>query len=508
MRRLKHSFATGFSAPAGRTWLSWPLMIGTLIFLWLILQPGLLNDGDTYWNIATGHWILEHGAVPTADPFSHTVRGQPWVVHTWLSAVLYALVFDAGGWTGVVALAAACYALALSILTRYLLRYLLPIRALLCVALTLCLVAPHMLARPHALTVPLLVVWAIALVRAVELQTTPPQWLAAVMVLWANLHGGFPVPLGLSAAFALEALLNAETGARRSVLLHWAIFLLLVSFATLLTPHGLDAWRFVYDQHQMSFSLNTISEWKAPAFRGLEPMEIWLLVAGALALANGLRLPPLRIVLLLGLLHLALRHVRHGELLGLLAPIIVAQPLAAQWGLASATAQMPASALDRLFARLAQPARKLTQALALLMLAALTLSIGRTQLLQPASAMTPARAVEVGLAAKPPGPVLNAYEFGGYLTFVGVAPSVDSRAVYGDVFQKKHYTATVMRSPERLAEMLKESSIGWTLFTPAMPAVAAMDQMPGWRRLYADPVAVVHVRDSSGAPQPAHQAPP
>ncbi|MDP5238045.1 hypothetical protein Q9Q94_00795 [Uliginosibacterium sp. 31-16] len=507
MWKLKCLCAIGSSASATRTWLSWPLMIGTLIFLWLILHPGLLNDGDTYWNIATGRWILDHGAVPATDPFSHTVRGQPWVVHTWLAAVLYALVFDAGGWTGVVALTAACYAAALAILTRYLLRHLLPIRALLCVAMALCLVAPHMLARPHALTIPLLVIWTIALVQAVELQRAPPLWLVAVMVLWANLHGGFPVPLGLTAAFALEALLNAEASARRAVVSRWAVFLLLVSLATLLTPHGLDAWRFVYDQHQMSFSLNTITEWKAPAFRGLEPLEIWLLAAAALTLANGLRLPPIRIVLLLGLLHLALWHVRHGELLGLLAPIIVAQPLAAQWGLASAAAQMPASVLDRQFATLAQPARKLTQALTLLMLAVLSLSIGRTQLLQPAAAMSPARAVAVGLAAKPPGPVLNAYEFGGYLIFVGIAPSVDSRAVYGDAFQKRHYIATVTRSPERLAEMLKESGIGWTLFIPAMPAVAAMDQMPGWRRLYADPVAVVHVRFSPGASQPASNGP-
>ncbi|GAB2880729.1 hypothetical protein GCM10027046_06080 [Uliginosibacterium flavum] len=485
--------------PALFAGLSWPLLTGVIVFLWLILQPGLLGDSDPYWNIATGRWILDHGAVPGTEPFSHTVRGQPWVVHTWLAAVLYALAFDAGGWTGVVALAAACYAIALAALARYLLQYLLPVRALLCVAMALYLAVPHMLARPHALSLPLLVFWGIALVRAIELQRAPTLWLAVIMVLWANLHGSFPVALGLSAAFALEALLDAEATARWRIASQWGIFLALASIATLLTPHGLDGWRFVYDQHQMSFSLSTIAEWQAPTFRALEPLKIWLFVAITIALTNGLRLPPIRIALLLVLLHLALKHLRHGELLGLLAPIIVAQPLTAQWGLASAAAQMPATALDRVFTTLAQPAQNLTLALTVLMLTAVTLGVGHTSLLRPAQAITPAKAVNAALAANPPGPVLNAYEFGGYLIFAGIAPSVDSRAVYGDDFQQKISAALKQLHPNELSGLLTEYRIGWTLLPPNLPAVAAMDRMPGWRRLYADPVAVVHVRLSPNA---------
>ncbi len=42
--------------------------------------------------------------------------------------------------------------------------------------------------------------------------------------------------------------------------------------------------------------------------------------------------------------------------------------------------------------------------------------------------------------------------------------------------------------------MLAEYRIAWTIFPPDSQAVAALDRMPGWRRLYADAIAVVHVK--------------
>ena len=46
---------------------------------------------------------------------------------------------------------------------------------------------------------------------------------------------------------------------------------------------------------------------------------------------------------------------------------------------------------------------------------------------------------------------------------------------------------------------LKRYDIAWTIFAPDSRIVAILDHEPGWRRLYADATAVVHVRD--GAPE-------
>jgi hypothetical protein len=42
---------------------------------------------------------------------------------------------------------------------------------------------------------------------------------------------------------------------------------------------------------------------------------------------------------------------------------------------------------------------------------------------------------------------------------------------------------------------LRRYEIAWTIFAPNQRAVAQMDHEPGWRRLYTDAWAVVHVRD-------------
>lgn len=47
--------------------------------------------GDSFWSIATGRYLLEHGSLPTADPFSFTAN-RPWIVHMPLSQLCFAWV--------------------------------------------------------------------------------------------------------------------------------------------------------------------------------------------------------------------------------------------------------------------------------------------------------------------------------------------------------------------------------------------------------------------------------
>ena len=78
-------------------------------------------------------------------------------------------------------------------------------------------------------------------------------------------------------------------------------------------------------------------EWKPADFGSLGPLEICLLLGIGLALWRGITLPPMRILLLLGLLHMALAQGRAGEILALLAPLVLAAPLARQIGGAEVT---------------------------------------------------------------------------------------------------------------------------------------------------------------------------
>lgn len=478
-----------------RAVLSWPFIIGALVYLALLFHGGsLLRDGDTYWHIAAGRWIIEHGAIPHQDPFSHSMPAAAWTAHEWLSEAVLAFTYQWGGWAGVIALTALVFAAALAFLLRFLLRYLEPIHALAFAVLGASLTAPHLLARPHLLAMPVMIVWTASLVRASEAQRSPSLWLLPLMTLWANLHGGFTLGLALALAFAAEAVLNAPMKAEKIRLAKsWSVFVALALFSALITPHGLEGVLFTLRIMDQSYALDIISEWQSPDFHNFQPLELWLLVGLAVAFYRGLKFPFIRLVLLLGLLHLSLKHARHVELLGLLAPLFLASPFASQWYGKPSSGK--ANRIDRFFEALARPARKKSLAAGVLCLGLVTLAAARFDFLQPQEEITAASAIQAAKAAGLTGPVLNNYGFGGYLIFSGIAPFIDGRAdMYGDDFLKAYLKALGLKSSQSLEEMLEKYAIEWTLLIPGTPAVALLDHLPEWQRFYADEVAVIHVR--------------
>ena len=59
-----------------------------------------------------------------------------------------------------------------------------------------------------------------------------------------------------------------------------------------------------------------IAEWRSPNFLKQPLQELILLVAIYLALSRGLKLPLIRLLIVIGLVHLFLRHARNAELSG------------------------------------------------------------------------------------------------------------------------------------------------------------------------------------------------
>ena len=64
-------------------------------------------DPDVWWHLKTGEWIVRHGTVPHADPFSYTRAGQPWTVHEWLCQVAMYGLFRWAGYSGLIIVFAA-----------------------------------------------------------------------------------------------------------------------------------------------------------------------------------------------------------------------------------------------------------------------------------------------------------------------------------------------------------------------------------------------------------------
>src|SRR5205085_10743815 len=273
-------------------------------------------------------------------------------------------------------------------------------------------------------------------------------------VLWANLHGGYLFGLGLAGLLAVEALLlAADWRIRRRAAGGWAFFGVLAVGAARLTPYGVDGLLLPFRLTGMSFAMGQLVEWRSPDFQSFEPLELWLALVLFAGFALGWRLPLTRLLMLLLLLHMALQHRRHGELVGLVAPLLLAPALAPQ--LRASTAGRSAGRVDRGLAELAKPACLRGVALAGGVLVAVSAAVlhgaaTRTDVATPAAALA---AVE---AAHVTGPVLNDYGFGGYLIFAGIPPFIDGRAeLYGDEFIRRYVQAMLLESDE-LPELLDQ----------------------------------------------------
>ncbi len=459
--------------------LPWLVAAGIYALL-MLLGPRLLNDPDTYSHIAMGRWIVAHVAVPTGDPLSLTLRGEHWVAFEWLSQVVYATALSLGGWTGVVALAAAAASVAFGLLTHFLLRHWQPTPALIAVLAAFVLVSPHILARPHVLALPLIVAWVAALIRSADEQSAPPWRMLPLMILWANLHGSFTFGIAIAGGIACDALWNAPANERFRVARQWLLFGVLAIAAACINPYGPEAILVTARTIALGEVLTIVTEWRSQDFTHLGAFELIMLGAFAFALYRGVKLPPMRILLVFGILHLSLSQSRHAELLGLLTPMLLARPLAEQFAAFVADRTMP-----RLNAWL--PAATITTLIAITGVAA-------TRAISPAANITPAQALTSIDTAKN-GRILNAYDFGGYLDFAGIPAFIDGRAeLYGMKFIMRHSRALDLQNLPDFLAMLDEYKFGATLLTPSTPAVALLDRLPEWKRVYADDIAVVHVR--------------
>ena len=125
---------------------------------------------------------------------------------------------------------------------------------------------------------------------------------------------------------------------------------------------------------------------------------------------RGVTLPPIRLALVVGFVLMALQHVRNAEVLALLAPMVLAAPLARQFG----------GAGRRLGDRRHRRRMALLFAGLAILLVAGTLAFASVHRFEPNTRQSPVAAV-AALKKMNVTRVFNDYDFGGYLISSGVA---------------------------------------------------------------------------------------
>lgn len=453
-------------------WNGWPVAaLALFAFAYVAFNQAIFNDGDVYWHIGAGRWMLGHFSVPVTDPFSFTARGHAWTSHEWLSETLMAAAFNAGSWAAIGILFGAAVGATLLLVGLELNRFVRPLHALAAVILLFILLQPSLLARPHVLAWPMVTAWTLLLLRARAGHRAPPLAAALLMLVWANVHASFAIGLVMVPFFALEALLQEED--RTGVALRWGAFWLVSLLVTLANPSGLQGLLYAFQVSSMKI-LPLISEWR-PSSLSRDPLFFAMTALAALAIvARRPSIPLPRLLLIAALFYLAVSHARHQALFAIVSLLLVAPSL----GKESARDEAPQWRAAALVAVLA-------------VLSAIRLAVAIPHRDSP---VYPGQAI----ASVPPAlrsqPVLNAYDFGGALIFNRIAPFIDGRAdMYGDAHTADAY-AIERGDARRFQSAVQRWNIRWAILHPTEKLVQVLDRSPGWERVHADKYAVIYVR--------------
>ncbi|HTO81393.1 MAG TPA: hypothetical protein VMQ73_04115 [Methylomirabilota bacterium] len=275
------------STLAGHVGLSAKGMLLVAGILAMLMRPALI-DPDYYWHVEAGRWIVMHGALPVADPFSFTAR-YPWVTHEWLFEIFLYGVFAAGGSFAVklmsALLGAAAVVLVYATVNKVIRRP--TLAAWLAVAFYV-FMYQFPSPRPQLFTyVFLATVFYVLVALKYEKDVRLLPALPLLMIVWVNAHGGYLIGVLLMGAFcATEWLVQRASPADerdRRHLRRLALTFGMVVLASLCNPLFVGLWLHPFQIMGMQ-ATRQIAEWWSPDFHSVLGRLYLLMVGGFCAL--------------------------------------------------------------------------------------------------------------------------------------------------------------------------------------------------------------------------------
>ncbi len=264
----------GVSRIIGSMLPSLPALLFGVIFLGVVFfgQVRVIStDGGTALHLRLGSDMLARGGLLPGNILTSADYGQPFVAWEWLSEIVLAGVWSWFGLNGVVALVAGVVALTSAWLLRAVRKRGVPLLLALPLALAaIALTSIHWLARPHIFSLLLMLWWSEQLWAYWQSGNPKKLWpFPFVLVLWANLHGGYIVGLlTLAMATVLVWVFPQAASTRDGAARRWQLARTLAAccLAALLTPWGLSGWLHLLDFFSSGTVLSNVQEWASPDF--------------------------------------------------------------------------------------------------------------------------------------------------------------------------------------------------------------------------------------------------
>ena len=294
-------------------------LIQIYIFLYLFLFASRpINDADFWFHLKTGQYMFSTHSIPRTELFSFTYRGVPWVAHGWLSGVFFYAVWETVGPKLLILIFALLAALAFWIAFKRANSH--PLFAALAVLIGIWTAMPNLGVRPRVFSILFVSIFLAVLDRFARGIKEHWVWLLVpIMVLWANLHGGFLLGLALIALTAVGMVFDWCVGVLDEPELFrprlQKLFLVFVScgLAALVNPYGIQLYTKPIAVLRSPIFQDLVIDWLSPNFHlaSNRPLLLLLLMTVGVFSISPKRPKPSEVLLLLATLYATLKTQRN-----------------------------------------------------------------------------------------------------------------------------------------------------------------------------------------------------
>lgn len=468
----------------------------------LALTPRL--DTDLWWHLKAGQFIVHTGTVPTRDFMTFTFRGHAWTDHEWLSEVMMYGLYKLGGLWALIILFAVVITLTFGLVYLAMRQKgVHPMLALFVTAIAFMSSTGSWGPRIQMLSLLFLALFTLVLNRYIR-QPSRRVLIALplLMLIWANLHGGFVLGLVLIGATLVGEWLNLISGRGNLdlVQLRDLGIALVASFViTIVNPHTYHLLLYPLTFVLPNSYTNIIEESASPNFHIPVMMvfeSLLLALLASLAIARP-RLNWTELLLLIGFTYLSLSQVRN-------VPVwaVVVSPLLALYLSQVGPALRPGLVAITSRRRPVTRRKAIINSVLIVLVLLVYLGVGARFVNAAALARTernnfPVGAIHYLTKHRLPPRVYASYSWGGYLLwhlFPRYRDYMDSRA--DTLFNNRilrDYVTMYDAAPGWRSSM-RRYGIQDVLIEPNAPLAQLLALDPHWRLAYRDRESVLYTR--------------
>lgn len=250
----------------------WMLVACTLPGLVMLLP--VLSTIDVGYGVRAGEIMLDTGDVLRTDPFGLATGGGPWLNQQWLSEIVFALVYRAGGWQALIVARAVLFSVIFSLVYAVCRARGAGVRPSALLTIGAFIVALGLELRAELLGMALfaLTFWIVA----IRHRRPAALWATlAIIAVWSNVHGSFflgPIILGLA---YLEDRSDRPQIAGRTLLVS-----ILGLVATIVNPFGLGVWPYALGLSTSRHVTEMVMEWGPTTVRSAIGILFYASTAG------------------------------------------------------------------------------------------------------------------------------------------------------------------------------------------------------------------------------------